>query len=119
MKVVAFDVLYMDGVNMLNVPIMERKERLSKLTSDKNDILEVIKYTNINFDSSDRKTKLEDLYDEARNKRNEGLMIKEWHKNAIYLPGTRKLWYKLKSFSDANLDTLDLILVGAYKGEVN
>lgn len=118
MKIVAFDVLYVNGKKMLDSTLEERKTILAGIKYDHSSVLEVIEYHKINFGSPDRKKQLEIFYNNARGKYNEGLMIKENHKNAIYMPGTRKLWYKLKSFSDANLDTLDLILVGAYKGEV-
>lgn len=117
-KVIAFDVLLLDGINMLSVAILERKQTLEKITFTSNDVLEVIDYMHINLANLERKKQIENKYNASRDKRNEGLMVKEWHKNAIYIPGTRKLWYKLKSFSDIYLDSLDLILVGAYKGEV-
>lgn len=48
---------------------------------------------------------------------NEGIMIKKLCQNSQYEIGERR-WYKLK-YLDKNLqESLDLVVMGAYKGKV-
>ena len=50
----------------------------------------------------------------------EGLMIKPIFEKSVYIPGSKSVWLKLKKVSNqqnANEDTLDLAVIGVYRGK--
>ena len=117
-KIVIFDVLYWNGEKTIEEGLTSRKKYLETLVSKEDSILEVIPTEFVKF-NEDSKTNLEELFRKAKSRNNEGLMIKEAHDGSVYMPGKRKYWYKLKSIDIQSVETLDLILLAAYKGEVN
>ncbi|HLA65673.1 MAG TPA: ATP-dependent DNA ligase [Candidatus Saccharimonadales bacterium] len=105
---VAFDLLHLDGTDLLEAPLRRRRAaleelRLPELTGDR------LLYSNL---ATARSTAEVDAhFDNARERRNEGLMVKD--PESVYQPGRRGLgWLKLKKA----LATLDCVVVGVEWG---
>jgi len=97
-----FDILYLDGRTLIDLPFFERRKIL----------VDVVKqYVAPQVVSSDPKV-IEQTYQEALAAGHEGVMLKV--PDSSYTPGQRgKNWIKIKP----EVDTLDLAVVGAEWGE--
>jgi DNA ligase-1 len=105
---VAFDLLHVAGTDLLEAPLRERRAALEELAlperTDERLLLAHLA-TAHSADEVDR------FFDDARERRNEGLMIKD--PDSAYQPGRRGLgWLKLKKA----LATLDCVVVGVEWG---
>jgi DNA ligase 1 len=97
-----FDILYLDGGTMIDLPFSERRKRLESV---------VTMYLAPQVVSSDQAV-IGKTYDEALARGHEGIMIKV--PSSPYTPGQRgKNWIKIKP----EVDTLDLAVIGAEWGE--
>ncbi|HYI65581.1 MAG TPA: ATP-dependent DNA ligase [Candidatus Limnocylindrales bacterium] len=105
---VAFDLLHAGGEDLLETPLRERRARLERLSlPDRTDerILLSHQASARSADEVDRH------FDDARERHNEGLMIKD--PDSTYQPGRRGMgWLKLKKA----LATLDCVVVGVEWG---
>jgi DNA ligase-1 len=105
---VAFDLLHAAGEDLLETPLRERRHRLESLAlPDRSGERLLLSHlaTARSADEVDRQ------FDDARERRNEGLMIKD--PDSFYQPGRRGLgWLKLKKA----LATLDCVVVGVEWG---
>jgi DNA ligase-1 len=101
---IAFDLLWINGRSLLKTPLQERRELLRGLKLPAQfQIAEVFPAASA--------AEIEDRFQEARRRLNEGLMIKD--PKSFYLPGARGMfWFKLKK----ELATLDVVVVGAEFG---
>jgi DNA ligase-1 len=105
---VAFDVLHAGGDDLLERPLRERRAALEALrlpdaTGER--------FLLARVDSARSASAVDAAFDEARERRNEGLMIKD--PESSYQPGRRGLgWLKLKRA----LATLDCVVVGVEWG---
>ena len=105
---VAFDVLHVDGRNLLDEPLRERRARLEELRLPER-TGERLLYTHLLRARSE--VEVERLFDDAQGRGNEGLMIKD--PDSTYQPGRRGLgWLKLKR----PLATIDCVVVGVEWG---
>ena len=101
---VAWDVLMVDGDVLLDTPLRDRRRRLEEMKLG--DIFALAHLTSVTG-----ATELDAVFDAARARLNEGLMVKD--PASPYLPGRRGLhWLKLKR----PLDTLDVVVTGAQWG---
>ena len=101
---VAFDLLYLDGRNLLEEPLRERRRLLDELSLPSPFMLAYLIQAN-NPEELDR------IFDAARARNNEGLMVKD--PSSKYTPGRRGLgWLKLKKA----LATLDVVVTGVEIG---
>jgi len=101
---VMFDLLWMNGRSLLKTPLRERREQLGTL-------LLPPQFQRANVTPARSATEIEQIFQEARQRFNEGLMIKD--SESFYLPGTRGMfWFKLKR----ELATLDVVVVAAELG---
>jgi len=101
---VAFDLLYLDGRNLLTEPLRERRRRLEALNLPSAFMLA---YLIRALDA----VELDRIFDDARARNNEGLMVKD--PESRYTPGRRGLgWLKLKKA----LATLDVVVTGVEVG---
>src|SRR5204862_7796425 len=101
---VIFDLLWLDGRSLLDVPLRERREQLVSLMLPH-------KFQKAQVAPACSADELEQIFQDARRRLNEGLMIKD--PESFYLPGTRGMhWFKLKK----ELATLDVVVVAAELG---
>src|SRR2546427_898021 len=101
---VAFDVLYLDGRNLLEEPLRERRRLLDELDLPSPFMLAYLLQANT-------PEELDRIFDAARARNNEGLMVKD--PSSKYTPGRRGLgWLKLKKA----LATLDVVVTGVEIG---
>ncbi|HYG33534.1 MAG TPA: ATP-dependent DNA ligase [Clostridia bacterium] len=104
-KLVAFDLLWMEGESLLAHPLRERREALEAVKQMPN-CLQLARITRV-----DSVEGIDATFDAARVRGNEGLMIKD--PSSPYTPGRRGLsWLKLKKA----YATLDCVVVGAEYG---
>jgi DNA ligase-1 len=101
---VIFDLLWMNGRSLLRTPLRERRERLGTLVLPS-------QFQKANVTPARSAKEIEQIFHDARQRFNEGLMIKD--PESFYLPGTRGMhWFKLKRA----LATLDVVVVAAELG---
>ena len=115
LKYFAFDILYQDGRDLINVPFNERRRLLEKtIISGSKTILispQII---------TESAQELRKFHDEQIKKGLEGVVVKKW--KAPYDPGRRGYtWVKLKQEKGKKggglADTLDCVVMGYYKGK--
>ncbi|MEM3403066.1 MAG: ATP-dependent DNA ligase [Nitrososphaeria archaeon] len=99
-----YDVLYFDGKSVYKEALKERKRLFEKIKFPEK--VKVLEYTFINT-----KEEIEKMFHESVERGFEGLMLKD--PESIYTVGKRgKNWVKLKK----ELDTLDVVIIGAERG---
>jgi len=97
-----FDILYLDGKTLIDLPFLERRKILVDV---------VTQYVAPQVVSADPQV-IEDTYNRALAAGHEGIMLKV--ADSPYTPGQRgKNWIKIKP----EVDTLDLAVIGAEWGE--
>jgi DNA ligase-1 len=100
----AFDLLYLDGEALFELPLRERLSRLKALV--RNDAIKLSDQTPVEDTQH-----VDALFDAARARANEGLVVKD--PESIYTPGRRgKSWLKYKKA----LATLDCVVTAAEYG---
>ena len=105
---VAFDLLHLDGRDLLEVPLRERRAALEALSLPARTRE---RFLESHLATARSAAEVEAHFDDARERRNEGLMIKD--PASVYQPGRRGLgWLKLKKA----LATLDCVVVGVEWG---
>jgi ATP-dependent DNA ligase I len=105
---VAFDLLHLDGRDLLETPLRERRAALEGLALPERSSERFLYSHLATARSADE---VETHFDDARERRNEGLMVKD--PESVYQPGRRGLgWLKLKKA----LATLDCVVVGVEWG---
>ncbi|NJE09223.1 ATP-dependent DNA ligase [Thermococcus sp. M39] len=101
-----FDVLYVDGENLIDTPFIERRKKLESIV-EANQWIKVAE--NLITKSPEEAEK---FYHKALDMGHEGLMAKRL--DAVYEPGNRgKKWLKIKP----TMENLDLVIIGAEWGE--
>jgi DNA ligase I, ATP-dependent (dnl1) len=97
-----FDILYLDGETLIDLPFSERRKRLEAVVNE---------FVAPQWVSRDQ-AEIETTYHNALAAGHEGIMIKV--RDSPYTPGQRgKNWIKIKP----EVDTLDLAVIGAEWGE--
>ncbi len=117
-KIKVFDVLLLDNLCLLEKRYMDRRRLLEGMNYSKH----VSKIGSILVNGADGPTiesALKNQYNQAKLDGNEGLVLKRNDEAAIYEPGSRKHWYKLKYTDSSQKESLDLIVIGGYFGEVS
>jgi DNA ligase-1 len=111
LKAFVFDILYKDGVSLLDTPLQERLKILEETIRPADDTLMLTASHTV----SDAHT-LTLLFDEAISKGLEGLVVKK--PESCYEAGARNFtWVKLKRHSAGALnDTIDCVLLGYLYG---
>jgi DNA ligase-1 len=101
---IIFDLLWLDGRSLLKTPFRERRERLGALRLPP-------QFQRAEVFSAHSAAEIEQIFQQARERSNEGLMVKD--PESFYSPGRRGLfWFKLKK----ELATLDVVVVAAELG---
>lgn len=112
LKFFVFDILYKDGMSLIQKPFFERREIL-KNTIERGDVLEVDDYVA----TSDPK-EIRSYHQVQLNAGLEGAMIKQM--DGVYSPGrTGFNWVKFKEVEDSQgklSDTIDGVVMGYYQG---
>jgi DNA ligase-1 len=102
----AFDLLFIDGEVLLEMPLRDRLVRLRELLSAAPDSIRFTTQTEV-LDAAH----VDELFDAARARANEGLVVKA--PDSVYTPGRRgKSWLKYKKA----LATLDCVVTAAEYG---
>ncbi len=97
-----FDILYLDGATLIDLPFRERRRRLDEVLRE---------HIAPQFRTGDV-AEAERIYADALNLGHEGVMVKVL--DSRYMPGIRgRQWVKVKP----DVETLDLAVVGAEWGE--
>jgi DNA ligase-1 len=105
---VAFDLLHLGGHDLLDTPLRRRRAALEELRLPERSG-ERILYSRL--ETARSAAEVDARFDEARERHNEGLMIKD--PASVYQPGRRGMgWLKLKR----PLSTLDCVVVGVEWG---
>jgi DNA ligase-1 len=101
---VIFDLLWLNGQSLLKTPLHERRSHL--------DLVQLPSHFQIaKVMPAHSAAEVEQMFQQARQRLNEGLMIKD--PESFYVPGNRGMfWFKLKK----ELATLDVVVVGAEFG---
>lgn len=110
LKYFVFDMLYLDGKSLVDMPLTKRRELLEKVIK-RNEVITVD-----NYESVDSVESLTAYFEKAKSLGLEGLILKNANKN--YQAGARSFdWVKLK-VADMNLlnDTIDCVVLGYYFG---
>jgi len=116
LKCFVFDILYKDGVSLLDLPLEKRRKILEKTLSRTNK--RIVLTPQIVTDSPEE---LRRFHDEQIAKGLEGAVVKKWQ--AGYDPGRRGYtWVKFKAEKKGKRggglkDTLDCVMMGYYKGK--
>ncbi len=112
-KIFLFDILYLDG-----------NECMSKSYPDRRSILEDAVDTTKNLVFSKQEVissldDIEDFFDKAIQRGNEGIIIKSCSEDSIYRAGAREwLWIKWKKdYSTKMSDAVDLVIIGGFAGK--
>jgi DNA ligase-1 len=101
---VIFDLLWLNGRSLLRTPLRERRRHLAGLRLPS-------QFQTARVRAAHSAADIEQTFQQARRRFNEGLMIKD--PESFYLPGARaRFWFKLKK----ELATLDVVVVGAELG---
>jgi DNA ligase 1 len=101
---VIFDLLWVNGRSLLKTPLHQRRRHLSRVRLPSHFQIATVMRAH-------SAAEIEQTFQQARQRLNEGLMIKD--PESFYLPGNRGMfWFKLKK----EMATLDVVVVGAEFG---
>lgn len=101
-----FDILFLEGTVLIDVPLTTRLPKLTRIIKEKKGVAVLAKGIEINSEAE-----AESFYQESLSAGNEGIMIKNL--NGLYQPGGRvSAWIKMKPI----MDELDLVIVAAEWG---
>jgi DNA ligase-1 len=116
---VIFDCLFLNDVEMIDSPYLERRRSIDSIFPDIKDGIDAQNGLSLSrMKVVEDVQKGEDFFQEALNDGCEGIMAKSIGQNSIYQAGNRGwLWIKYKrDYMSEMVDTLDLVVVGAYHG---
>ncbi|MFQ6055684.1 MAG: ATP-dependent DNA ligase [Methanosarcinales archaeon] len=103
LKLYLFDIMYIEGRNLIDLPLKERRNYLLQNVSR-----DIIAHQTL----TSNKEEINKIYADAISAGHEGIMLK--NPESLYTPGRRgKNWLKIK----AEPETLDLVVIGAEWGE--
>jgi len=111
LKLIVFDLLYLNGKSMIDQPYKERRKRLAQIIKNEGAIILSDEHT------VDKGKEIEVLFDDALSQGLEGILAKRL--DGVYQAGARGWnWIKLKRSYSARLDdTIDALVMGYYVGQ--
>ncbi len=114
LKLFVFDILYLDGKELLNLPFIERRKLIEKIFPPPESEEDIVA-TNLIF-TKDPKV-IQELFEQYVSEGLEGILAKK--PSALYEAGSRGFhWIKLKrSYHSKLADTIDALIMGYYKGK--
>jgi DNA ligase-1 len=106
-----FDILFLNGKDMMKMPYEERRHFIEKLLKN----CEIIKPSTMIMVSKPKE--LEEFFENSIENGLEGVVVKD--PKSSYIAGARKFsWIKMKrSYKGELSDTVDLVVVGYYRGK--
>uniref|UniRef100_A0A0A1XLZ5 DNA ligase 4 n=1 Tax=Zeugodacus cucurbitae TaxID=28588 RepID=A0A0A1XLZ5_ZEUCU len=107
---VVYDVLYFNGRSLLEIPYVQRCQKVLELISTEPGVLQIMRP--IKLTSAEQ---FQELFQQALNAQEEGVVLKK--QNSIYKPGIRNGggWYKIKADYINGLTTeFDLLIIGGF-----
>lgn len=106
-----FDVMYVDGKNMMDLPFKDRRKKLESIVG-KSDVIKLS-----DMEIIDNPKRLDEFFEEKIGQGLEGIIAKDL--DAPYIAGARKFaWIKLKrSYKGTLQDTIDTVIIGYFKGK--
>jgi DNA ligase-1 len=108
LRLFLFDLIYLDGRSVTDLPLSERRARLEKIAGQ-NPTSSILLADQVLSSSVET---AEEIYRQALAAGHEGLILK--NPASVYAPGKRgKNWLKIKPV----METLDLVVIGAKWGE--
>ncbi len=112
LRLMAFDILYLDNKSVIDNPLIERKKLLSKVVKSNHGVIHLSPMV-----TTDDADKIEKLFDTFVKDGLEGIMAKKL--DSVYKPGAREYsWVKLKrSYSEKVTDTVDCVVMGFDAGK--
>lgn len=107
-----FDILYLEGNSLLKKAYPERRALLEEYVKE-SEIFRLARRI-----VTDSLEEIEDFFNEALEKKLEGIIIKSIDRNSVYEAGKRSwLWLKWKEeYAGGMRETFDLVIVGKYYG---
>lgn len=113
LKYIIFDILYINGTQITNLPLKERVGLLKEVIKE-SELFHISPHQQV-----DNPNEIWDLFESSKEKDLEGIMIK--NPNSPYRAGAREFsWIKLKrSNTDILEDTIDCVVLGYYFGKGN
>ncbi len=110
LKLFVFDLMFLNGKELLNLPFKERRFLLKGIVK-KGEIINLTEAIETN-----NPKEVDSFFEKSVEKGLEGIIAKDL--NAKYIAGARKFaWIKLKrSYKNELSDTLDLVIVGFFSG---
>ena len=107
-----FDILYLNGKDVANLPMLERRTLLEKIVKSTDRV------SLTSGEVTDDPERLDAVFMEAIDLGLEGVIAKAVHENSGYQAGSRSwLWIKLKaSYKEGLSDSIDVVIVGAMHG---
>jgi len=111
LKLFVFDVMMVNGKNLMELPFKERRKKLNGLLK-KGKVIELTESI-----ITDNPKKIDEFFDQAVERGLEGIIAKDL--NAKYIAGARKFaWIKLKrSYKGELTDSIDAVIIGYFKGK--
>jgi len=105
-----FDILYLDGRNLIDVPFLERR----KIIEDKFNFSEII--TTTKLITTDNEKELISFFDSRIKENLEGIIAKDL--SSKYIAGSRGFsWIKFKKSYSGTIDTIDAVILGVFYGQ--
>nr|XP_043615439.1 DNA ligase 6 isoform X2 [Erigeron canadensis] len=122
--VFAFDVMFANGEQLLDLPLRQRRKYLKDLFGDeKTGYFEYAREITVDMDDAYVEneatvTKMKQFFDDAFHSSCEGIMVKSLDIKAGYIPSERSdSWLKVKrDYIEGLNDSLDLVPIGAWFG---
>ncbi|KAG7586032.1 DNA ligase ATP-dependent central [Arabidopsis thaliana x Arabidopsis arenosa] len=122
--VFVFDIMFVNGEQLLSIPLRERRRRLKEVFPDtRPGYLEYAKEITVgaeeaSLNNQDTLSRINAFLEEAFQSSCEGIMVKSLDVDAGYCPTKRSdSWLKVKrDYVDGLGDTLDLVPIGAWHG---
>jgi DNA ligase-1 len=111
-RIFLFDCLYLDGKDLTNLPLLDRRNALESCVETTEDV------RTSEMRILDNAEGAEAFFQEALRDGCEGLMAKSVDEGSVYRAGARGyLWIKYKKeYKSEMTDTVDLVVVGAFAG---
>ncbi len=106
LKSMVFDIMYLEGKSLMDLPLTERIKRLAKVIHG--DEVLIAQPGEI----TDKASRIQEIFDDALTKGLEGVLAKKT--DSLYEAGARNFnWVKLKRHSSGELkDTIDVVILG-------